>query len=202
MSAANDSEAARQTAIVDAATGIFLRYGFKKTTMEDIARTVGISRQALYLHFPTKEAVFKAMVTRTLEAMRMEASAALAREDRDVEERLLGAFLALHGKSIGTEYLGELMETTIALIGPAFQEVEKAVVSEVADALGTAGIAARWNKAGVSARDLAANLSVTSAGIKRSVTTPVEYLDRMRIAVRIVCWGAAPEAASRSRRSS
>jgi AcrR family transcriptional regulator len=192
MNAANDSEAARQSAIVDAATGIFLRYGFKKTTMEDIARIVGISRQALYLHFPTKEAVFKAMVTRTLEAMRMEASAALARADRDIEERLLGAFLALHGKAIGAEYLGELMATMIELVGPVFGEVEKAVVSEVADALDAAGVAARWNEAGVSARDLAANLSAASEGIKRSVATPAEYLDRMRIAVRIVCWGATP----------
>ncbi|CDX58011.1 hypothetical protein MPL3365_290048 [Mesorhizobium plurifarium] len=55
MNAADDAEAARQVAIVDTATGVFLQYGFKKTTMEDIARTVGISRQALYLDFPTKE---------------------------------------------------------------------------------------------------------------------------------------------------
>ncbi|WP_018268611.1 TetR/AcrR family transcriptional regulator [Methylosinus sp. LW4] len=198
----NDAETARQVAIIDAATGIFLRYGFKKTTMEDIARTVGISRQALYLYFPTKEAVFKAMVSRTLEAMRTEATAALTRDDRDIEERLLGAFAAMHGKAIGAAYLGELMAAMIELVGPVFDEVEKAVVSEVADALDAAGIAARWNEAGVSARDLAANLSATSGGLKRSVTTPAEYLDRMRIAVKIVCWGAAPEAASRSRRSS
>lgn len=200
MSMDNDGETARQAAIVDAAAGVFLRYGYKKTTMEDIARTVGISRQALYLHFSTKEAVFKAMVSRTLEAMRTEASAALSRDDRDIEERLLGAFMAIHGKAIGAAYLGELMATMIELVGPVFDQVEKAVVSEVADALDAAGIATRWNEAGVSAGDLAANLSATSDGLKRSVTTPAEYLDRMRIAVRIVC--RAPPPASDEQRPS
>ncbi len=194
----NDAETDRQVAIVDAAIGIFLRYGYKKATMEDIARTVGISRQALYLHFPTKEAVFKAMVSRTIEVMRAEATAALAREDHDIEERLLGAFVALHSKAVGAAYLGELMTTMIELVGPVFDEVEKAVVSEVADALASAGIAARWSGAGVSAKDIAANLSATSEGIKRSVATPAEYLDRMRIAVRIVCWGTTTHPVSGS----
>src|SRR3546814_5896731 len=89
MNVANDPEAARQVEIVEAATGIFLRYGFKKTAMEDIARAVGISRQALYLYFPTKEAVFKAVISRSLAAMRAEARAALAHPDHDIEERVL-----------------------------------------------------------------------------------------------------------------
>jgi AcrR family transcriptional regulator len=170
--------------------------------MDDIARAVGISRQGLYLHFPTKEAVFKAMVSRTLESMRTEAGAALSHADHDIEERLLGAFAAMHSKAIGVEYLGELMATMTALIGPVFREVEKAVVSDVARALDAAGIATRWKEAGVSAKELAGNLSATSEGIKRAVTTPAEYFDRMRVAVRIVCRGAAHEVAPRSRRSS
>jgi AcrR family transcriptional regulator len=201
MSATNDAEAARQAAIVDAATGRILRYGFKKTTMDDIARAVGISRQGLYLYFPTKEAVFKAMVSRALEAMRAEASAALADEDRDIEERLLGAFAAMHGKAIGAEYLGELIATTAALIGPVFREVEKAVVSDVARALDSAGVAARWKETGVSAKELAENLSATSEGTKYAAKTPAEHLDRMRIAVRIVCRGAPHKAASRRKKS-
>lgn len=200
MNAADDAEAARQVAIVDAATGIFLRYGFKKTTMEDIARTVGVSRQALYLYFPTKEAVFKAVISRTLAAMRTEASAVLAREDRDISERVLGAFEALHGKAVGVEHLGELIATTATIAGPVFREVEEAVVRDVAHALDAAGVAARWTTAGVSPMQLAEHLAATSEGIKFSAKTSAEYLDRMRVAVRIVCWGAAPEAAARSRR--
>jgi AcrR family transcriptional regulator len=44
--------------VLDSATRLFLQYGFKKTTMSDVARAVGISKGALYLHFDNKEAIF------------------------------------------------------------------------------------------------------------------------------------------------
>ena len=42
-----------------AATAIFLRYGFKKTSMDDVARAAGVSRQGLYLYFDTKDLLFR-----------------------------------------------------------------------------------------------------------------------------------------------
>lgn len=44
--------------ILDEASRLFLQYGFKKTTVGDIASYVGISKGALYLHFDSKEAIF------------------------------------------------------------------------------------------------------------------------------------------------
>ena len=190
MADPTDSAAARQAAIIEAATGIFLRYGFKKTSMDDLARAVGLSRQGLYLHFPTKEAVFKAMVAHFIEAMRKAAREALAREDLDIEDRLLGAFEAMDGKAVGSEYLDELLATSAALVGPIARELEDALVSDVARALRAAGVAARWKEAGVSAKDLAEHLSAVSDGSKHKVKTLAEYRDRMRIAVRLVCRGA------------
>jgi AcrR family transcriptional regulator len=46
----------------DAALGVFLRFGYRKVTMDDIARGAGMSRPALYLVFPNKEAVFREVV--------------------------------------------------------------------------------------------------------------------------------------------
>ena len=37
MDEASDPTTARHAAILDAATGVFLRYGFKKTSMDDLA---------------------------------------------------------------------------------------------------------------------------------------------------------------------
>jgi AcrR family transcriptional regulator len=196
MSATNDSGTTRQAAILEAASGIFLRYGFKKTSMDDVARAVGISRQALYLHFQTKEALFRAMVAHTLEAMHARASAALAREDLGLEDRVLGAFEALHGKAVGIEHLGELIAATTALIGPVFRKVEQTLIADVARVLDAAGVAARWKEEEISARDLAEHLSATSEGIKHTAQTPVDYLDRMRIAVRIVCGGTSSRTSS------
>jgi AcrR family transcriptional regulator len=46
--------------ILDAALPVFVRYGFRKTSMADIAHAAGISRASLYLSFSSKEELFRA----------------------------------------------------------------------------------------------------------------------------------------------
>jgi AcrR family transcriptional regulator len=46
--------------LLDAAFGVFLRYGFKRTTMGDIAKAAGLSRQSLYARFANKDEVYAA----------------------------------------------------------------------------------------------------------------------------------------------
>lgn len=48
------------THILDAALPVFVRFGFRKTSMADIARAAGISRASLYLSFNSKEELFRA----------------------------------------------------------------------------------------------------------------------------------------------
>lgn len=48
------------TAILDAALQVFLRYGFKRSTMGDIAKAAGLSRQSLYARFANKDDVYAA----------------------------------------------------------------------------------------------------------------------------------------------
>ncbi len=48
--------------IVDVATKIFTRYGFRKTTMEEIASASGKGKSSIYYYFPSKEEIFKAVV--------------------------------------------------------------------------------------------------------------------------------------------
>lgn len=50
--------------ILDAALPVFVRYGFRKTTMADIAQAAGISRASLYLAFSNKEQLFRAGAAR------------------------------------------------------------------------------------------------------------------------------------------
>lgn len=51
----------RQQAILAAAFEAFRLYGFKRTSMEDIARGAGMSRAALYLHYRNKEDIFRSL---------------------------------------------------------------------------------------------------------------------------------------------
>lgn len=62
--------------ILNGARDLFERFGFKKTTMEDIARQVGKSKSALYYYYKTKEEIFEAVILRdiaTTEALVAEA---------------------------------------------------------------------------------------------------------------------------------
>ncbi|MCP3098246.1 TetR/AcrR family transcriptional regulator [Myxococcus sp. K15C18031901] len=54
-------------AILEAAGEIFARFGFKKASIEDIARKAGVGKGSIYLHFESKEALFEAIVLRSHE---------------------------------------------------------------------------------------------------------------------------------------
>ncbi|NOQ27549.1 MAG: TetR family transcriptional regulator [Bacteroidales bacterium] len=48
--------------IVNIAADIFSTFGFKKTTMDDIARAAGIGKSSIYYYFKSKEEIFEAVV--------------------------------------------------------------------------------------------------------------------------------------------
>lgn len=51
----------RPRRILEAAARLTLRYGYAKTTMDDLAREAGVSKGALYLVWPGKEELFDAL---------------------------------------------------------------------------------------------------------------------------------------------
>jgi AcrR family transcriptional regulator len=54
----------RQEQILDAAANVIIRLGYDKTTMQDIAGEVGVSRRTVYLYFKGKEELFEALLFR------------------------------------------------------------------------------------------------------------------------------------------
>jgi AcrR family transcriptional regulator len=67
----------RQRAI-EAGARVFLRFGFARATMGDIAQAAGMSRPALYLIFCSKEEVFEAVVAHWIEDSLARIAAGLA----------------------------------------------------------------------------------------------------------------------------
>ncbi|SDF15897.1 transcriptional regulator, TetR family [Celeribacter baekdonensis] len=57
---------ARPDEILDAALDLFAEKGFDRTRVEDIASRAGVSKGALYLYFPSKDAVIEALVHRAV----------------------------------------------------------------------------------------------------------------------------------------
>src|ERR1700743_2107049 len=48
--------------ILDTARALFRLSGFKKTTMGDIARSLGKAKSSLYYYYPSKEDIFEAVL--------------------------------------------------------------------------------------------------------------------------------------------
>ncbi len=71
------SPSKRQRAI-EAGARVFLRFGYARATMGEIARAAGMSRPALYLVFCDKEAVFEAVVAQWTEGSLARIAAGLA----------------------------------------------------------------------------------------------------------------------------
>lgn len=192
-SGAREPNAGRRDAILQAAAGVFLRYGYRKTSMDDLARAAGLSRQGLYLHFATKEAIFRDSVvlltTRSLAAVR----AALARDHGAIEDRLLDAFVGLASHSDGSpmsrDLMVELLASATELAGPIVATFEDALLDEFARMLRTSGVASAWKPHGLSAKDLARHLLAASKGIQQSARTAADYREQMRVAVRLVRGG-------------
>lgn len=77
----------------------FLQYGFKKTSMDDLAKAVGISRQALYKKYGNKELIFEAMVHGNLSNTLLVIKDILD-SDSDIEEKLYSCFELIAGRFI------------------------------------------------------------------------------------------------------
>jgi len=190
----------RRTAIMEASIGVFLRYGFKKASMDDLAQAAGISRQGLYLHFPSKDELFTQATTwfaqQGLAAMR----AALARHDLPLEARLIGAFDALHaqrdGSQMSLEHMKEIVATARQLVGPVLQAFEQTMVEELTRAIETGKDEVPWLRAGLTADALARHLHASSHGLKHYAATAAEYQAGIGLAVRLILGqpGAAPPA--------
>jgi len=59
-----DERQQRQEHILDAAATLLVRWGFRKTTIDDVAREAGVAKGTIYLHWKDKNALFLAAVMR------------------------------------------------------------------------------------------------------------------------------------------
>lgn len=64
MSGPTAISSTRHERVLEAAGRLFARWGFDKTSVEDISREVGISKGAVYLEFSNKDALLKAVLYR------------------------------------------------------------------------------------------------------------------------------------------
>lgn len=64
---AGDRSARKHRAILTAATELFLRSGYRGTSMDAVSSAAGVSKQTVYAHFTDKTTLFTAIVENTLD---------------------------------------------------------------------------------------------------------------------------------------
>src|SRR3981081_924822 len=100
ISEVNESES-RHDALLEAAVGVFARYGFRKASMDEVARAAGVSRQGLYLLFADKEELFRKAVAYKLTRQLSAAIVELSNEREPLEARLIAACDQWAGQHVG-----------------------------------------------------------------------------------------------------
>ena len=83
----------KRDAIILGAYTQFRIYGYRKTSMEDIARELGISRASLYSYFENKDEIFRSVSLHLHEEALAAAEQSLAGDwsNENVAEKLVGA---------------------------------------------------------------------------------------------------------------
>lgn len=192
--AAARAAAERRDALLDAAHAAFARTGFRRTSMEDVAREAGVSRAALYLHFRNKEELFRSLSERLHRDALAGAAEALAGAG-SIGDRVLRA---LEAKSLRVVELvaasphgAELVETSSRVCGDIAAAKEERFSKLLADALRRAVEAGTLDLegAGVSAAAAADLLVQASHGLKASAASPALYRRRLADLVRVLLAG-------------
>lgn len=86
MPAITTKEEVRE-AILDATERLLARYGYRKMTVEDIAKEVGVGKGTIYLHFKSKEEIVLSHVDRIVERVK-ERLWVIARSDASAAHRI------------------------------------------------------------------------------------------------------------------
>lgn len=74
--------------IVEIASGVFSQFGFKKATMDDIAKASGMGKSSIYYYFKSKEEVFEAVVKQEVDMISQELNEKVLSTDDNPKEKI------------------------------------------------------------------------------------------------------------------
>lgn len=178
------SKAIKAERALDGATDVFTRYGYARATMADIAAKAGMSRPALYLLYPDKDAIFETVIRRMGERKLGDIAEALAPMD-DLGDRLRTACLrwGLHGVELADAHpdASDLFDLRFPAVRQVYANFEAVVVLLIANQVARSGInatPAELARALVYAMRGLRSASSDAAEMKRLILVQVEMLLR------------------------
>jgi AcrR family transcriptional regulator len=174
-------------AILDAMERLLARYGYRKTTVDDLAREAGIGKGSVYLHFPSKEEVALSSIDRVVARVR-DRLRAVAGSGGPVADRLremLRSRVLMRFDSV-TAY-SQSLDEMFASLRPAYMARRRSYFE--AEAVLFAAVLSEGRRAGVFAfRDVhatAATLVVATNSLLPSGLSAAELGERTEVEDRI-----------------
>jgi AcrR family transcriptional regulator len=202
-----------QDRILDAAMRVFRRHGFRRSSIEQAAEEAGLTRQALYHHFPSKEALFRAGIERLYEAaLTAETTAAKAAEDRGagladiLVAEIAARFGTLFSALEGSPHLEELFSEHLAQARDLYQTYAARFAAEIATTIARVCRARKLKLArGVTVDQLARCVEMAVHGTKSAHPSmqPLDaFMNQLAVMLRMLIAGAlAPQAAPPANRA-
>ena len=163
----------------------FILYGYRKASMDGIARSIGVSRQALYNRFGSKAGLFEAMAQHAVDESAAAAHASLSDRSKSLSERLLGAFDAWAGQYVtalrSSPNAHEVLDAAGAIGGNVTKKAEQATRAALVKALD----GERTSRSASNA-DVAATLHIASKGLFFTAKDRADFRRRMKLVIRVV----------------
>ena len=185
------TDRSRKAAILVAAQPVFMRYGYRKTSMDDVAKAAGVSRQGLYVHFASKDDLFRDMIDQALRLHLREARAALANEVHPISQRLIAALTEWFGDrdKLGTD--SDLPQASIQIAGEIIRGHFEQFRTEICRAIENSELMPVYGARGISATDITSTLLATSQGIN-SMASSETFIARVSVAIVILTAPCSP----------
>lgn len=134
-------------AILDATDRMLARYGYKKMTIDDLAKEVGIGKGSVYLHFESKQEIALSHIDRIVE--RLKASLYATAQSRSTPEKKLRKMLIdrVMMRFDSVQHYTQSLNELLAQVRPKLLERRKRYFEEEARTFGS--VVAEGKAAGV-----------------------------------------------------
>ena len=192
----NHTDPKRQ-AILESAFTQFSRYGFRRTSMEDIAKEMGISRASLYSHFKNKEEIFRCLSASLHEDTLGHAERCLKGDPTPgderidltarVEDALVARFAPFLEVVTQSEHGSEIYDENNRLCGDLVLGSHERFQSMLANTMKTAVRAGEVDLkgSGMSASAVAEIIHLGAAGLKQRASDVATFKKRLHGFVRV-----------------
>ena len=183
----------KKQAILTAAFGQFATYGFRKTSMDDIALAAGMSRPALYLHYRNKVDIYRSLVEKYYEQLDTGLRAILTSHD-DPVQILTEAFdhqgAMIADVLLNTAHGRELLESTNTAAADLVDHGEAQVSLIYSEWLASGEANGKLQLPGPAA-DVARTITGALKGIKTNAPDATHYVSGLRHLAQMVGAGLA-----------